>query len=207
MDQDSRWFEIVLPKDDDSDLWPVLAALESASLEAARQFGYKIFVEAEGRHGTGKISRDSVAELESALARNGFKPIGIKVHIKHLNFGVGPDESYWRTGGFQWVDIAYPWGYPVADEDFGIRVDIGRGAEVEVNGVFTMLQNAAQAALHTRPTSEPVSVVTPPPPVKVSWSVRQWRRFTTHPMWVQIIGGVIASALFALITILVVRLT
>lgn len=184
MSRDERTFKVEIDNDEPR-FWRAVQAVETAGLEAARQFDHACLIVVRIHHSTGKFTRNSVAEAKETAERNGFTPGHLWFEIyKEQRTPDGPTEYE------PWIQINQKMVLN------GFTVAVVLGTEVEVNGVFTMLQTAVSAALHVpAPTpGEPAATVAPLPDV---WWKRCWTVATTHPMIVTIVGGLIVAGLIA----------
>lgn len=180
--RDVRKFDIQMK--DRPQFWRVLAAIERALAEAAAQQGITLEGEIRIGHSTGEYYRDSVAEAKAVADRNGFLPTGLWWNVRRSSDR--PSDS--RPGGSPgaWVRVTQSYRDP-------IEVEVLKGSEVEVNGVFTLLQNSAASALNV-PEPGPgtaVSTVTP--------SQSLWQRVVNHPWMVTVGGGFVLLALGAVV--------
>ncbi|MBB5982452.1 hypothetical protein [Kribbella solani] len=178
MGQDMRHFEVEVGDDDPERLWIVLAATEAAALEAAKQYRHNVDIAVSGEHTTGKLFRDSAAEAKETMDRYGFRPGTVRLYIRQVK----------EERALPWVEA----GKYVYDNK--VKVQVLNGTEVEVNGVFTLLQNAVQAALQLDKSSTAVPVVASQ---RLSLQRRAWRLATTHPLIVTVVGGVAAVVIAA----------
>lgn len=116
-----RRFELYVPK---PQVWRVFDAIEQTGVEAAPE-GFEPVVTVE--HSTGSYTKRSVDDAKRIADRSGFR-------IRRL------DLTFWDDEAAQWVTSEWRWSRGK------LLVEVKRGTEVEVNGVYSMLHDAAKAA-------------------------------------------------------------
>jgi len=179
MTQDRREFTVKVaagkgPVYNTTRMWAALEAVEGAVGEVSPSEATGVHEYVIVKHGTGSLSRPTVAEAMAAVERNGFYPASVAITFTQL-FG----EIHKAT----WVKVS-TW-----DAHFGrhVKVEVMYGSEVEVNGLYTLLQNAVTAA-----TRDDHAVAAGDGRRRSTWVT-----LTTHPLIVTVVGGVIAAAIIA----------
>lgn len=193
MGSDERKFTVEIGGDEPR-FWRAVQAIEVAALEAAQQHGHACAISVTIDHDTGSFTRGLVADAKATAERNGFTPENLWMTIyQGVTADVTPTEGVepmFDPRYLAWIRA----NAAAALSRFPVVVI--RGNEVEVNGVFTMLQNAVASALHV-PAPLPgddVATVAVPRPV---WWRRWWTAATTHPMIVTVVGGLIVAGVLA----------
>lgn len=161
---------------DDAQRWRVLRAVEDTALHAAAQHGFETHVSMLVRHSGGQYRRASVAESKAAAERNGFLPEEMFLEVERRNRA---EDGYYDDE--TWVE-ARLWSRNSAR----LVVSVEGNQEVEVNGVFAMIESAVTQAKRTSAASGKDAV-----------PASRWRRVLNHPYSVQILGGAGAAAVVA----------
>lgn len=162
----------------DAQRWRVLQAVEDTALHAATQHNLDTQVVAHVQHGGGQYLRANIVEAKSAAERSGFVANDISLDIDRLE-----PEADGYVYNKSWVKA-----HLMSGTNRVIEVSVEGDNEVEVNGVFAMIESAVRQALQTPAPASGVSAAAP-----ASW----WGRALNHPYSVQILGGAGATALVA----------
>lgn len=181
MSSDTR--SLAFDSTDDAQRWRVFRAVEEVAADVAAQQGLKTQVSVSVRHTSGDYTRSTVTEAKAVTDRNGYVPVEIQFEVYRLN------TDAW--------DAPYPWVsahlYNGANRLLKVAVE-GRN-ELEVNGAFTLIENAVNQAkkrpAKTRAVHGDDGSLAPK---------SRWSRLLNHPYSVQIIGGASATFVAAAVT-------
>ncbi|MCX6399224.1 MAG: hypothetical protein NTX33_04735 [Propionibacteriales bacterium] len=184
MRQDSRDFTVKVAPDDSpvwdrTKLWRALDALEKSVYAAGPEGGRGVHETVRIDHATGNYTRPNVEQAKETAELHGY-------HVSRV--GV---EFQLQADGYSkptWVK-ASTW-----DAYFGrhLKVEVMYGTELEVNGTYTMVREAVEAA--TRDAIVVAKSANKQVSVHSAWVV-----LTTHPMIVTIVGTVIAALILAFV--------
>lgn len=168
---------------DDPQRWRVLQAVEETALDIAKKHEYPPSLWVRVQHGSGHYSRRSVAEAKAVADRNGWSPSTIDLDVnREFRDPTMPHMSYpdsWVTGRLG------------SGPNRQIEVEVTGTSEVDVNGVFSLLESAVNKAKRSSTDGSATH--------HASAVVRWWHWLLNHPLPVQILGGAGAVGLVALI--------
>lgn len=185
---DSRMFEVEIHGDQQR-LWAVLEAVESTFLDVALEKGWTLSYKVEINHSTGEFHRDTVTAAKAVAERNGFEPTTVWIDVSARD-SAAPDS--WDK---RWIDIH------ASDPMSRLPVRVRHGSEVDVNGVYTVLKEAADAIPMPPPDPDPVYVPVAAPPAEPQ---PRWKQIL-HNAWLVGIGVTVIGTVLG--TLLVLWLT
>lgn len=184
---DIRQFSVQLDGDYEQ-FWRVLEAIEAAAANVQHPENVSIDFWISVTHATGTYNRESVHEAQSVVERNGFELRRIWLYVM---------KKEWAKDGHDRASdpVIHDWIQVHSSRQLrGLDISVEHGSEVEVNGMFSMLQSAVTAALQL-PEQKPDPLRSTIHPPRRTWWSRTWQAATTHPMAVTIVGGLIVVAI------------
>lgn len=128
--------------EDEAQRWRVFQAVEDTVRYVAEQQGVEIAGSMNVKHSAGEFHRDTVADARNVVERNGFQAWEMELNIKRIP----ADER-------RLVNVLGPWvsAQLLSGTNRVISVSAQGDSEVEVNGVFALVESAVNQARQPSP--------------------------------------------------------
>lgn len=141
--------------EDEAQRWRVFRAVEDTVRYLAEQQGVEIAGRMNVKHSGGEFHRDTVADAQNVVDRHGFRAWEMWLDIER----VSADEKRLVKTPAPWVSV-----HLLSGTNRVISVSARGDSEVEVNGVFALVESAVNQARRLSPSpgaDDAASVTTP----------------------------------------------
>jgi hypothetical protein len=180
---------------DDAQRWRVFQAVEDVARDAATQQGMTLAATMNVKHSGGEFHRDTVAEAKAVVDRNGFKPWEMWLYMKRVS------SRTVHSG-----QVLDPWvsANLLSGTNRVIQVAAQGENEVEVNGVFVLLQAAVEQVKD--PDKAVIGKIYMDASLASSPPARRPTATLKRPAWRRWLGDVSANAVGGVVTVVVLAL-